>query len=895
MFDPFRNSRPANRPVPFADQGAGAGLALAVPSDTLSALVDHLPDGILLVDREWRIAYANPEAMRLSRLSPADLNARTHWEIFPETVGTEVEKTYRQVMKTQRRANIEYYYEPFEVWVDIVVLPSPVGIALHYRDITERKRAEELRLEAADRLAQVMEVTTDGVIVLDRNWNFSYLNRKAGEMLAIKSNLLRKNLFEEFPGTRNTIYERKYRETMESGVPTEFEAFYPAPLDAYFHVQARPYDGGIVIFFRDVSERTAREAAIREHQEVLEVVQQAALTATWDFDLANGTISYGPGSYPIFGTPLEQLTTPEAFAAIVYPPDLPRVRAAIEKSMQERTPVIIEFRVLAPDGRHIWVESRGRAVERDGGSTRLRGLSIDISLRKQNEEALVASESQYRVLAHLNPQAIWMGAPDGSLIYANQVLLDYVGRKTEEMVGLGWLEGYHPEDRQRVLDRWAESVLTGVDFEVEARMRRASDGASRWWSIRARAVRDETGAILHWLGVGTDIHDVNTASEIMRQKHLESERQRAELETVYQTAPVGLALFEPSELRCLRLNERQAEILGMRIEEVVGRTLAEIAPMPGLEQMFRSATSGHPVRNQVFEGELSTRPGEHRVWNVSLMPVYGEDRTIQAVTAAWLEITHLKRAEAALVQSEKLAAVGRLASSISHEINNPLEAITNLLYLIANHDDLPPGVKVFVHMAQSELARVSQIATQTLRFHRQAVKPTLVTPADLMDAVVNLYHGRLANSGIKVSTSYASTTRVLCFENDIRQVLNNLIANAIDATRSGGRLLIRAHDAMNYRTGRRGVRLTLADTGHGMSQTVQRRIFEPFFTTKDMNGTGLGLWISEGIVQRHGGRLSVRSSDHPKHHGTAFTLFLPCPDGDTIPQTAEPEATALPS
>ena len=137
-----------------------------------------------------------------------------------------------------------------------------------------------------------------------------------------------------------------------------------------------------------------------------------------------------------------------------------------------------------------------------------------------------------------------------------------------------------------------------------------------------------------------------------------------------------------------------------------GHTLAEIAPMPGLEQMFRSAAAGHPLRNQAFEGELSTRPGEHRVWNVSLMPVYGEDRTIQAVTAAWLEITHLKRAEAALVQSEKLAAVGRLASSISHEINNPLEAITNLLYLIAHHQGLPEEIKVFVHMAQSELVPV---------------------------------------------------------------------------------------------------------------------------------------------------------------------------------------------
>jgi PAS domain S-box-containing protein len=366
------------------------------------------------------------------------------------------------------------------------------------------------------------------------------------------------------------------------------------------------------------------------------------------------------------------------------------------------------------------------------------------------------------------------------------------------------------------------------------------------------------------------------SAEALRRRQREMERQHAELETIYQTAPVGLALFDPTDFRCLRLNERQAEILGLPSDQIVGRPFTEIAPIAELHEMFQLAAAGHAVRSQVIEGELPTRPGEPRVWNVSYTPVYGEDGSIQAITAAWLEITHLKKAEAALVQSEKLAAVGRLASSISHEINNPLEAITNLLYLIALHEELPDQLKIYIHMAQSELARVSQIATQTLRFHRQAVKPTWVTPGELIDAVLDLYQGRLANSGIRVQASYATQTRILCFENDIRQVLNNLIANAIDAMRKGGRLIARAHDAIDAATGRRGVRLAIADTGHGMSDAVRARLFEPFYTTKALNGTGLGLWISEGIVQRHQGRLSVRSTQDPVHHGTVFSLFLPC-------------------
>jgi PAS domain S-box-containing protein len=601
---------------------------------SLEALLEQIPEAIACYDRDWHLIYANSEALRAGQISRRDLGAKTHWDLYPELVGTPLEQTYRNAMETRTPAGFEHFYAQSNMWVDVRIYPTDDGVAVHYRDVTERR---------------------------------------------------------------------------------------------------------------------------------------------------------------------------------------------------------------------------------------------------QNEDALVASEARYRVLADLNPQAIWMGAPDGRITYANQGFLDYIGLTIDAIDGTGWLNAFQADDRQRVLGAWARSVLTGVDYEIEARMVRAHDGAVRWWWLRALPVRDETGGILHWLGVGTDIHDARTTAEALRQRQHETERQRAELETVYQTAPVGLSLFDPIDFRCLRLNERQAEIFGLPSDKITGRSYFEIAPVDGLPEMFRLAAAGHPIKNQVVEGELPTRPGEHRVWNVSHTPVYAEDGSIQAITAAWLEITHLKKAESALVQSEKLAAVGRLASSISHEINNPLEAITNLLYLISLHEELPHELKIYVHMAQSELARVSQIATQTLRFHRQAVKPTWVTPGELIDAVLNLYQGRLANSGIKVQASYATQTRVLCFENDIRQVLNNLIANAIDAMRSGGgRLIARGHDTVDHATGRSGVRLTIADTGHGMPEAVRARLFEPFYTTKALNGTGLGLWISEGIVKRHQGRLSVRSTQHPTHHGTIFSLFLPC-------------------
>ncbi len=390
-----------------------------------------------------------------------------------------------------------------------------------------------------------------------------------------------------------------------------------------------------------------------------------------------------------------------------------------------------------------------------------------------------------------------------------------------------------------------------------------------WVWVEVRPAND--GIILFFRDITAQC---NAAQELER-KTAEAERQAAEIETLYRTAPIGLALFDAEEFRYLRLNDRQAAFFGLKPEEIVGRTLTEMAPIPGLRELFEGVRAGTPVINYPLEGELISNPGEHRYWTVNYFPVYAPDGSIRGISAASLEITQQRKAEQALLQSEKLAAVGRLASSISHEINNPLESITNLLYLIALSEGLPEDVAEYVHLAQSELERVSQIATQTLRFHRQAVRPTLVTAAQLVEPILSLYHGRLANSGIEVVQEMTSNTPILCLENEIRQVISNLIGNAIDAMRTGGTLTLRSHDTNEANDDAIGVRITIADNGHGMSDETMKRIFEPFFTTKDLNGTGLGLWISQEIVERHNGQLTARSSQHPEHHGTVFSLFLP--------------------
>jgi signal transduction histidine kinase len=239
-----------------------------------------------------------------------------------------------------------------------------------------------------------------------------------------------------------------------------------------------------------------------------------------------------------------------------------------------------------------------------------------------------------------------------------------------------------------------------------------------------------------------------------------------------------------------------------------------------------------------------------------------------------IDVEDQTRIEHALRQSEKLAVVGRLTSTVAHEINNPLAAVTNLLYLLQS-THLDTEQKEYLRTASEELARVSHITAQTLRFHRQSNRPSETNVCEIIDSVLALYRGRLLNAGIAVVRQYKTERTLVCYAGELRQLFANLIGNAFDAMRSGGKIVLRVRAGKDWRTGAKGIRVSIADTGHGMEFQIISRIFEPFFTTKENHGTGLGLWISKEITQKHGGSLAVRSCVKPGHTGTVFCIFFP--------------------
>ena len=240
-----------------------------------------------------------------------------------------------------------------------------------------------------------------------------------------------------------------------------------------------------------------------------------------------------------------------------------------------------------------------------------------------------------------------------------------------------------------------------------------------------------------------------------------------------------------------------------------------------------------------------------------------------------INATEQKQAEASLMQTEKLAAMGRLASTMAHEINSPLEALTNLLYLARTSESVEEALPL-LETADAELSRAANITSQALRFHRQATRPTLRSFKDLSHEIFKGRHNRIKNAGTRVEQHHRASQPVLCFEGEIRQALNNLVGNATDAlSKTGGKLILRGRDGTDWKTNRAGMVLTVADSGSGMSPLTQTKLFDSFFTTKGVGGTGLDLWVSKESIARHAGRVTLRSSQREQHRGTVFTIFLP--------------------
>jgi PAS domain S-box-containing protein len=312
-------------------------------------------------------------------------------------------------------------------------------------------------------------------------------------------------------------------------------------------------------------------------------------------------------------------------------------------------------------------------------------------------------------------------------------------------------------------------------------------------------------------------------------------------------------------------------LYGWERSEVLGNPIHEIlrTDFPA-EATSRESTL---INRGRWDGNLIQKTRDGREVIVASRQVFKKE--VGSILEINRDITAQIRAEEALRQTERLAAMGRVAGIIAHEINNPLEAITNAFYLLRNHPSLDEEARYYAQLGEMELARVGHITKQTLGFYRESQHPVDVPIAEILDDVLQLQGRQLLMSRIKVNKKYFAAGEIRGFPVELRQVFLNLISNAIQAMPDGGDLRIRMGTRWNEANRRADLCISICDTGDGISPEHAKHLFEPFFTTKSTKGTGLGLWISQGIIQKYDGKIRFRSIHFKDRHITSFRVVLP--------------------
>jgi PAS domain S-box-containing protein len=520
----------------------------------------------------------------------------------------------------------------------------------------------------------------------------------------------------------------------------------------------------------------------------------------------------------------------------------------------------LEFDIRSLTGERRQMESHAAPLKNADGTMVQLAITRYVTPRNKAEKA----QLRLAAIIESSRDAITTKDMDGIVTSWNKSAEKLFGYKAEEIIGRPVTLIVPPElydDESLILSR----ISAGEWIEHSQTVRLHKDGGRIDVSLTVSPIRDDGGKVI---GAAKIVRDIR------RQKELEEAARR--LAAIVESSDDAIASKDLNGL-VTSWNQSAEKLLGYRAEEIIGKPVTMIIP-PELQRDEHMILSRIRQGGKIdhFETIRLHKNGERIEVSLTISPVKDESGNVIGAAKIIRNITESKKIERALRTTEKLVAAGRMAATVAHEINNPLEAVTNLIYLAKGEPGISERVVEYLEMASRELDRVAHITCQTLGFYRDTSSPVRLQPTKVLDDLLLLYEKRFESRNIKLERQYDRAIEITALAGEVRQAFSNLITNAIDAMPGGGKLVLGVSKSHQWNKSRvPGVRITIVDTGSGIERRHRNNLFQPFFTTKADVGTGLGLWLTKSIVEKHSGAIHVKSKTGPDKHGTAFCIFLP--------------------
>ncbi|MDP1866649.1 MAG: PAS domain-containing protein [Bradyrhizobium sp.] len=666
--------------------------------------------------------------------------------------------------------------------------------------------------------------------------------------------------------------------------------------------------GGVLVVCQDVTRDVVAAEALREREAELARVQQIGRIGGLEVDLRTGFRNRRSPEYLlIHGLPPDAAQEPhEEWVQRVHPEDREaaeeKFRAAIAGDVREYS---VQYRIIRPsDGEVRWISVKS-TIERDenGKATRLVGAHSDVTEQVVADQALRQSEAEFRTLAEALPHHVWTATPDGSLNWFNPRVHEYAGSRIGELDGEKWGKIVHPDDMSGAHAAWTGAIADGKPYEIEFRLRRA-DGAFRWFLARAVPARNEQGQIIRWIGTNTDVHDQKLIADQLAELNAtlaqRVEEKTRERDRIWNVSQDLLLVFDRNGV-WQTVNPAWTRTLGWSAAELLNRT-AEWLEHPddgGItrKQFNKLAECETTIR---FESRFRHKDGSYRwLWWTGVSDRDHNYAVARDVTADKAAAERLKATEEALLQSQKMEAVGQLTGGIAHDFNNLLTGIVGSLDLMQTrlNQGRTDNVARYINAAMTSANRAAALTHRLLAFaRRQPLIPKSVDANALVVSLEDLLRRTIGETIDLEITAAQDLWGTLCDPNQLESALLNLAINARDAMPDGGRLVIATSNARldsaaaNTLSSGEYICIAVTDTGVGMSPEVAGRAFDPFFTTKPIGqGTGLGLSMIYGFARQSNGHVTI---DSRVGQGTSVRLYLPRHHGDIdTGQASEVRAT----